>query len=65
MKIIIRYGWDSLRVWKTLYRMIRMAYGVKIIIRKATDDENHHTEGYGWLTGVKNTIRNDTDSLRG
>ncbi len=36
--------------------MIWMAYGVRIIIRKGMDglqDENHHTEGYRWLTGVK------------
>jgi hypothetical protein len=35
---------------------------MKITVRKGTDDENHHTEEYGWLTGVKNTVRNGTDA---
>ena len=34
--------------------MIEIAYGC----------EKHYTEWYGWLTGVRNTVRNGTDGLR-
>ena len=50
MKVIIRKGTDSLWGGKTLYGMIRMAYGVKI---------------NGRLRIKKISIRKCTDGLRG
>jgi hypothetical protein len=57
-------AYGCVRDFSGVYGTIRVCTGVYGTIRMAYGCEKHYTEWYGWLTGVKNTIRNSTDGLR-